>query len=318
MDQQDSNPKRLVTALIGQLECDRFLGGTWLPIGGLSIELPKTSPQQPASQTRTAVTASTSSKPSPYVAASHSHAPPQPATQSTTDRPDTAQAPSTEPAVKGPVTPSQTTPPLTPHQEQIIKAKQKTLRDIAKRIAACQSCSLAKTRINIVPGEGNPNARIVFVGEAPGASEDEQGLPFVGRAGQLLTKIIEAMGLTRNDVYICNILKCRPPNNRDPQATEIDACNSFLHEQLQTIEPEIIVALGAHAARTLLDTTTSIGQLRGRFHEYVPGPMAEPIKLIATYHPAYVLRNYSQDTRRRVWEDMQRVLKELGLPIPKK
>jgi DNA polymerase len=201
---------------------------------------------------------------------------------------------------------------------QDVKAKKKRLDDLAKKMGQCQRCSLGATRLNLVPGEGNPGARIVFVGEAPGASEDEQGRPFVGRAGKLLTNIIEAMGLQREDVYICNILKCRPPDNRDPQAHEIAACLEFLHEQLMIIKPEIIVALGAHAARTLLDTTEAIGRLRGHIHEYYPEPMSEPIKLIATYHPAYLLRNYSQDNRRQVWQDMQVVLKELGLPVPKK
>jgi DNA polymerase len=126
------------------------------------------------------------------------------------------------------------------------------------------------------------------------------------------------MGLQRQDVFIGNILKCRPPNNRDPQATEIVACIGHLHDQLAVIEPEVIVALGAHAARTLLDTNQSIGRLRGTIHEYLPGPTAQPIKLIATYHPAYLLRNYTPDARLKVWQDMQRVLKELNLPIPKK
>ena len=142
--------------------------------------------------------------------------------------------------------------------------------------------------------------------------------PFVGRAGKLLTNIIEAMGLQREDVFIANILKCRPPDNRDPQASEVMACENYLFEQLDCIEPEIIVALGAHAAKTLLGTTEAIGKLRGRIHSYEPHPLASPIKLVATYHPAYLLRNYSQDTRRRVWQDMQIVLRELDLPIPRK
>jgi len=154
------------------------------------------------------------------------------------------------------------------------------------------------------------------VGEAPGQSEDEQGRPFVGRAGQLLTKIIEAMGLKRDDVFICNILKSRPPGNRDPQAIEIVACISYLQEQLEIIEPEVIVALGAHAAKTLLDSPASIGQLRGKVHSYQPSPLVESIKLVATYHPAYLLRNYTREARLRVWQDMQLVLKELESPQP--
>ena len=199
-----------------------------------------------------------------------------------------------------------------------VTEKAQELARLGAAIEKCRKCDLGKTRLHSVGGEGNPDARIVFVGEAPGATEDEQGRPFVGRAGTLLTKIIEAMGLKREDVFIMNILKCRPPKNRDPQATEVAACEDYLYSQLQVIDPEVIVALGAHAARTLLQTTESIGALRGRFHEYVPGVMGEPIKLLATYHPAYLLRNYSPDNRRRVWEDMQTVLKELGLAVPRK
>lgn len=201
-------------------------------------------------------------------------------------------------------------------ETKLIAEKAKQLKAVATAVAKCTACALHKTRTNVVPGEGNPDARIVFVGEAPGQTEDEQGRPFVGRAGILLTKIIEAMGLKREDVFICNILKCRPPGNRDPLPSEIAECSEFLHRQLQIIEPEIIIALGAHAAHTLLDTKTPIGQLRGRFHEYYADPAADPIKLAATYHPAYLLRNYSPDNRRRVWQDMQMVLEELGLPVP--
>jgi DNA polymerase len=195
--------------------------------------------------------------------------------------------------------------------------KKGQLAEVAQAIGQCQRCELYRSRLNVVPGSGNANARIMFVGEAPGQSEDEQGLPFVGRAGQLLTNIINAMGLDRQDVFIGNILKCRPPNNRDPQAGEIDACIGFLRQQLEIIDPDIIVALGAHAARTLLNMDLPIGQLRGRVLEYRPDPMAKPIKLIATYHPAYLLRNYTSEARMRVWEDMQKVLQELGLPLPK-
>jgi len=190
------------------------------------------------------------------------------------------------------------------------------LNDIAAQVAKCHQCELAQTRTNIVPGEGNPNTRVVFVGEAPGADEDAQGCPFVGRAGKLLEKILNAMGFKRQDVYICNILKCRPPKNRPPKREEIEMCLPFLHKQLEIIGPEIIVALGASAAHTLLKTKTPIGQLRGKFHEYHTSEGAEPIKLMPTYHPAYLLRNYSVDNRRRVWQDMQKVVAELGIELP--
>jgi len=201
---------------------------------------------------------------------------------------------------------------------KIVEEKRQRLNKVAGLVAKCSQCSLHKGRRNVVPGEGDPDARIVFIGEAPGGTEDQKGRPFVGRAGKLLDKIISAMGLTREEVFIGNILKCRPPGNRDPQATEITACMDYLYQQLDIIEPEIIVALGAHAARTLLNTNTAIGQLRGKIHEYLANPFAQPIKLVATYHPAYLLRNYSPDNRLRVWQDMQRVLEELGLPVPKK
>jgi DNA polymerase len=192
------------------------------------------------------------------------------------------------------------------------------LKAVAAEVVGCSLCqTLAETRTKVVPGEGDPCARLVFVGEAPGADEDAQGRPFVGRAGQLLTKIIAAMGLERQDVFICNILKCRPPGNRDPKPEERENCWPFLRRQLEAIQPEIIVALGAHAAKVLLDVDKPIGQLRGRFHEYYFSPEMPPVMLMPTYHPSYLQRNYSPDTRRHVWDDMQKVMAELGLEIPK-
>jgi uracil-DNA glycosylase len=177
------------------------------------------------------------------------------------------------------------------------------LNKICTDMFSCQRCGLGKTRHNLVFGDGSHRAQVVFVGEAPGADEDDQGLPFVGRAGQLLTKIIEAMGLNRRDVYICNILKCRPPQNRNPLPEEISACEPFLKKQLQIISPRIICALGTFAARTLLKTEVPITVLRGRFHSY------EGIPLMPTYHPAYLLRNPS--AKKLVWEDVQLIMKEL-------
>jgi uracil-DNA glycosylase len=177
------------------------------------------------------------------------------------------------------------------------------LKKVCQEMANCQLCQLAKTRHNLVFGDGNPNAQIIFVGEAPGADEDEQGLPFVGRAGQLLTKIIEAMGIKRKDVYICNILKCRPPGNRNPLPDEISLCEPFLKKQLQAISPKVICALGTFAAQTLLKTDVPITLLRGRFHTY------NGIKLMPTYHPAYLLRNPS--AKKPVWEDVQMIIKEI-------
>jgi DNA polymerase len=193
------------------------------------------------------------------------------------------------------------------------------LKQIAKEVDACRKCVLGSSRTNAVPGEGNPNADLVFVGEGPGADEDAQGRPFVGRSGQLLDKIItNAMGLKRSDVYICNIVKCRPPENREPRPEEIISCLPFLKRQLSLIRPKVIVTLGAPAAKTLLNTNKPIGQLRGKFQDFYLDDFSEPIKLMPTFHPAYLLRNYSDDNRRKVWEDMKTVLAELGLPVPKK
>jgi uracil-DNA glycosylase family 4 len=177
------------------------------------------------------------------------------------------------------------------------------LEAIVAQMGDCRRCGLGSLRHSLVFGEGSPSADLVFVGEAPGADEDAQGRPFVGRAGQLLTKIIEAMGMKREDVYICNILKCRPPGNRNPQPDEIAACERFLIAQLRTLRPRVICALGTFAAHTLLRTEVPIGVLRGRFHTY------QGIPLMPTYHPAYLLRN--PGAKKQVWEDVQLIMKKL-------
>ena len=188
-----------------------------------------------------------------------------------------------------------------------------------EHVKDCRRCGLCETRNNTVFGIGSADARLVFVGEGPGFEEDRQGIPFVGRAGQLLTKMIVAMGLTRDDVYICNIVKCRPPNNRDPAADEIAACSPYLYEQLRIIGPEMIVALGAPASKTLLNTTLSIGRLRGQFHDFnlrSEDGSTSTIPLMPTYHPAYLLR--SPGEKGKAWEDLQKVMACLGLEIPKR
>jgi len=192
------------------------------------------------------------------------------------------------------------------------------LDTLAGEVRQCRLCEIGSSRTNAVPGEGNPRARIMFIGEAPGADEDAQGRPFVGRAGQLLDKIIAACGLKRDEVFIGNILKCRPPDNREPRPEEIINCLPYLQRQIEAINPDVIVALGAHAAKTLLNTPKSISHLRGQFHEYCAGIGRPPTKLMATFHPAYLLRNYSEENRRYVWEDMKKVLTEVGLPIPER
>jgi uracil-DNA glycosylase len=177
------------------------------------------------------------------------------------------------------------------------------LEDVRTELGDCRRCLLHGTRRHIVFGEGSPQAELVFVGEAPGADEDAQGRPFVGQAGQLLTKIIGAMGLRREEVYICNILKCRPPGNRNPQPDEITACEPFLIQQLRVIRPKVICALGTFAAHTLLKSEAPISVLRGQFHSY------QGIPLMPTYHPAYLLRN--PGAKKQVWEDVQMIMQAL-------
>ncbi|MFQ5953013.1 MAG: uracil-DNA glycosylase [Candidatus Omnitrophota bacterium] len=185
-----------------------------------------------------------------------------------------------------------------------------TVKKLEKIVLECHRCPLAHTRTNVVFGEGNPKADLMFIGEAPGGEEDRQGRPFVGRAGQLLTKIIESIGLKREDVYIANILKCRPPGNRNPLPTEIATCSPYLERQIELIKPKVICALGKFAAQTLLNTETPISRLRGKFYDY------HGTKLMPTYHPAYLLRN--PGGKKDVWEDMKQVAKELGLKLPPK
>jgi uracil-DNA glycosylase family 4 len=189
------------------------------------------------------------------------------------------------------------------------------LDQIAGQIEACRQCELGEGRARAVPGEGNLKARLMFVGEAPGTDEDRQGRPFVGAAGKFLDKIISACGLRREDVFIANVLKCHPPHDRDPRPEEIVACLPFLQRQVELIRPQVIVALGAHAARTLLNVNLSIGQLRGHFHPY-PLSDGTTVKVMPTFHPAYLLRSMTRENRAKVWEDMKAVLTELGLPIP--
>ena len=174
----------------------------------------------------------------------------------------------------------------------------------------CTECGLHAERNTVVFGVGNPNADLMFIGEAPGADEDRQGEPFVGRAGQLLTKIIEAMKLTRDDVYIANVLKCRPPGNRNPEPDEVETCSPYLIRQIELIQPKVIVALGSFAAKMLLDTKTGITALRGQFHEYALANQSDNTPVIMpTFHPAYLLRN--PNAKREVWEDMQQVMELL-------
>jgi len=187
--------------------------------------------------------------------------------------------------------------------ERVVKSEIQTLTDVQKTLGDCKRCKLHRTRRTIVFGEGNEKATLMFVGEGPGYDEDVQGRPFVGKAGQLLTKIIESINLSREEVYIANIVKCRPPQNRNPETDEIQSCNPFLMDQIRVIRPRIICALGSFAAQTLLKTSTKISELRGKIFDI------EGIKVIPTYHPAFLLRN--PERKRDVWEDMKKIAEYL-------
>jgi uracil-DNA glycosylase len=194
--------------------------------------------------------------------------------------------------------------------EEADKVRDDTLLKIREDIGECTRCKLHKGRTKLVFGDGSATAKLVFVGEGPGADEDAQGLPFVGRAGKLLTQMIEAMGLQRKDVYICNVVKCRPPENRTPEPDEVQTCSPYLLRQIDVINPKVIVCLGAVAAKTLLETNRGVSQYRGEWQEW------RGRKLMATYHPAYLLRN--PPAKADVWKDLQKVMAELGLAPPKK
>ena len=192
--------------------------------------------------------------------------------------------------------------------QEPVRRQVETLTDVRNHLGDCTRCRLSEGRTHIVFGSGDPKAKLVFVGEGPGKDEDLQGRPFVGAAGQLLTKIIAAIGLSREQVYICNIIKCRPPRNRNPLPEEIAACTPFLYRQLKSINPLFVCALGKFAAQTLLETDKPISRLRGRFHE------VNGIRILPTYHPAYLLRN--PDQKRAVWEDMKLLMKEYPYDTP--
>jgi DNA polymerase len=204
-----------------------------------------------------------------------------------------ARSPLSSPAVE------QKAKPTSHAATESAEQRRKTLAALAIQAQGCRECALCETRQNVVFGSGNPDADLMFIGEGPGANEDRQGQPFVGAAGELLTKIIQAIGSDRDQVYIANIVKCRPPGNRDPQPDEIRACRAYLSRQIELVQPRVLVALGRVAAQTLLEKDTAVGRLRGRWWS-VSG-----IDTMVTYHPAALLRNAS--LKRPLWEDMQKV-----------
>ncbi len=225
------------------------------------------------------------------------HAPPQPIPEPTNYMP-TRKDKETEHSLSGGLSLFEVT------ESPAVKTRQvdETLEDIRRDLGACERCKLWSTRTNIVFGEGNPKAELMFVGEGPGADEDTTGRPFVGRAGQLLTKMIEAIDLKREDVYIANVVKSRPPGNRAPESDEVKACIPFLFRQIAAIHPKLIVALGNPAMQALLNTREGITRMRGHFRDY---PHLPGINVLPTFHPAYLLR--SPDKKREAWEDLKKV-----------
>jgi uracil-DNA glycosylase len=210
-------------------------------------------------------------------------------------------APALKPAVPE-VSPTGRLKPA-PTSSEIINAA--SLEALAVIAAPCLRCRLAKTRTQVVYGTGNPNADLMFIGEAPGRDEDLKGEPFVGRAGQLLTDIIKAMKMTRDDVYIANVIKCRPPENRNPEPDELDACRPYIRKQVEFIKPKVIVTLGKFGLQSLTEKAYSISSVRGTWLDY------EGVKVMPTYHPAYLLRTPS--AKKDVWNDMKKVMAELGI-----
>jgi uracil-DNA glycosylase len=211
---------------------------------------------------------------------------------------------------------------MTPKPEYAATDPAAALQLIREDLGDCTRCKLHKGRTKIVFGVGSPRAELMFVGEGPGADEDTQGEPFVGRAGQLLNNMIKAMGLQREDVYIANVVKCRPPGNRMPEPDECETCSPFLMRQIAAIKPRVVVALGATAAKNLLAMNSSLGELRGRFYDFKPAGIRSTdsawpgARLAVTYHPAYLLRDPRQ--KGEAWKDLQMVMKYLGIEPPKK
>lgn len=214
-------------------------------------------------------------------------------------------------STSAPIVSPRAEPAISKPSETPLEQRRLALQVLAQEVAGCHKCpELVASRTKTVFADGVPGVELCFIGEAPGGDEDAQGLPFVGAAGQLLNKIIAACGLKREEVYICNILKCRPPNNRTPLPNEAANCRGFLERQLDLVQPKFVCALGGCAAQNLLNTTVPIGKLRGKFHDY------RGIPVLVTYHPAYLLPHRSPDKKKDVWEDMKTLLARMGRPVP--
>jgi len=282
-DQADFSREDLCRQIAGHLESLRRAGVDWLPHGApLNWQTTAPGPAVPRP----------AAKPAPVVE------PKQPAPT---------------PAFLAPATLAMEIPVPDATSEMTIQERGRELKLLAEEVKGCTKCAaLCSTRTQTVFGSGQPGVELCFVGEAPGADEDAQGMPFVGAAGQLLTKIIEACGLKREEVYICNILKCRPPGNRTPLPDEAANCRDFLERQIRLVRPKYIVALGSSAATNLLKSTLSLGKLRGRLHDF------QGIPVLVTYHPAYLLPHRAPDKKKDVWEDMKFLLGKMGRAIPQK
>lgn len=285
---------RLVEAARQLVAIEELLGGEYIPVGRRPL------PEGPA---RAAAPAPAEEGRPPTVG---DEAVPRP------EAPGGAEASGAAVAVPAAAEPGAAAADMTPQQKAAV------LREINdKEVKVCRRCGLHQGRAHTVFGEGNPHADLMFVGEGPGEDEDRTGRPFVGRAGELLTRMIQAMGLRREDVFIANIVKCRPPGNRAPTPEEVEACWDYLIRQIQTIRPKVIVALGNPAAHALLDTTVGITRLRGQWQLLPPiGVGLAGIRVMPTFHPAFLLRQYTPDNRMKVWSDLQQVMAELGIMPP--
>jgi DNA polymerase len=299
---------RLARELQGAIEVARLGGVETLPKPGfLKNPPPAAAPTPPAPRTAPAPT------PTPPRPAAPTQ-PPAPAPTQTATPPVAVVKPATAalPVIQPPPAASLDAAIASLLSSSATQAE-KLERLRADVIGDCKKCKLHRGRSKLVFGVGNPEAELVFVGEGPGADEDRQGIPFVGKAGQLLTKMIEAMGRKRDSVYICNVVKCRPPNNRDPEPDEVEACEGFLQAQLAIVKPKVIVSLGRYAAQTLLRTKTPITKLRGNWQKYEV--MGASIDVMPTYHPSFLLREENDPEKRRkreAWADLQQVMKRFA------
>lgn len=279
------DPARQQRILRQHIDTDRLLGVEAVPLGEVEVEAPPVEALPPSRHASPAMRQA-------------------PATPGPSERrPEPAAPQSSRSVADRPSTPM---PPAAPVGDRLT-----VLNDLDQHeVKGCTRCGLHAGRTQTVFGEGNPAAELMIVGEGPGADEDRTGRPFVGRAGQLLDKQIQAMGFKREDVYIANVVKCRPPGNRAPTPHEAEVCGDYLHRQILTIQPKVILTVGGPAAKLLLNTESGITRIRGNWHRY--DRLDPPIPVMPTFHPAYLLRAYTPENRRKVWDDLQAVMAKLG------